>query len=364
MTARSLVVPTHGVKVWPLAIERKVGFRAVAAALAFVVGPLSAPVAAAADSGGPKLCSDVTACLERVQVPGGRFMPVYANGPLANGASWATHALIVIHGNSRNADKYFQYGASAAKKARENLTTLVLAPHFTITRDAAERAENQLYWTRSAGWKRGDRSSPKSRPRISSFEVIDLIFGLLGNRQRFPNLNRVVVAGHSAGGQFVQRYAAGHPDDVIPAHLRVRYVVANPSSYLYFDLQRPIAGASDFAIPPDTADCAYDRYKYGLQRRNAYMNAAAGAGLAERYRKRDVVYLLGDEDTDPYHRSLDKRCAAAAQGPTRFARGNSYKAYLDRFQAPHIHRLLVVPGVAHNGRKMLTSEAGIAALFH
>jgi hypothetical protein len=145
--------------------------------------------------------------------------------------------------------------------------------------------------------------------------------------------------------------------------LRVRYVVANPSSSLYFDPQRPIAGGTDFAIPPGAADCAYDRYKFGLQRRNAYMNASARTGLTERYRKRDVVYLLGDQDTDPYHRSLDKGCAAAAQGLTRYARGNAYKAYLDRFHAPHMHRLLVVPGVAHSGRKMLNSEAGIAALF-
>jgi pimeloyl-ACP methyl ester carboxylesterase len=358
-----MAAPTQDVKVWRLAIERKGGIRVAAAALCFVVGLLPAPVTVAAASDGPKLCSDVQACQERVQLSGGRFMPVYANGPIANGASWATRVLIVIHGNGRNADNYFQYGESAAKKDGENLTTLVLAPHFTITKDAADRAENQLYWTRSAGWKRGDRSSSKSRPRISAFEIIDLIFELLGNRERFPNLNRVVIAGHSAGGQFVQRYAAGHPDDATPAHLRVRYVVANPSSYLYFDPQRPIAGGADFAIPPNAADCAYDRYKFGLQRRNAYMNAATGAGLTERYRRRDVVYLLGDMDTDPYHRSLDKRCAAAAQGLTRFARGNAYKAYLDRFQAPHSHRLLVVPGVAHNGRKMLTSKAGIAALF-
>jgi hypothetical protein len=145
--------------------------------------------------------------------------------------------------------------------------------------------------------------------------------------------------------------------------LRVRYIVANPSSYLYFDPQRPVAGSDDFAMPADAADCSYDRYKFGLQRRNAYMNATSGAGLAERYRKRDVVYLLGDMDTNPNHRSLDKSCAAAAQGPTRFARGNAYKAYLDRFQEPHGHRLFVVPSVAHNGRKMLTSKAGIAALF-
>ncbi len=362
MTVRSLAAPTHGARELPLAIKRPFGLWAAAARLAIIAGLQPVPVNAAAASG-PTLCSDVAACLERVPVPGGDFIPVYTNGALAKGASWATRAVIVIHGNGRNADKYFQYGESAAKKSQENLTTLVLAPHFTITSDAAKRAVNQIYWTRSAGWKRGDLSSAESRPRISSFEIIDIIFELLGNRQHFPNLNRVVIAGHSAGGQFVQRYAVGHPDDVIPAHLQVRYVVANPSSYLYFDPQRPVMGGDGFAIPANAADCSYDRYKFGLQRRNTYMNATSDTVLAERYRKRDVVYLLGDKDTNPNHRSLDKSCGAAAQGPTRFTRGNAYKAYLDRFHAPHNHRLLSVPGVAHNGRKMLTSEAGIAALF-
>jgi hypothetical protein len=120
-----------------LAIERRFGVRTAAAALAIIVGLQPLPVAVAADSDGPRPCSDVTTYLERVQLTGGRFMQVYANGPSAKGASWATRVLIVIHGNSRNADKYFQYGESAAKKAGENQTTLVLAPHFTIKRDAA-----------------------------------------------------------------------------------------------------------------------------------------------------------------------------------------------------------------------------------
>jgi hypothetical protein len=48
----------------------------------------------------------------------------------------------------------------------------------------------------------------------------------------YPNLRRIVVAGHSAGGQFVVRYTAtDRVDSRLPA--AVRHVAATPSSYPY-----------------------------------------------------------------------------------------------------------------------------------
>ena len=44
---------------------------------------------------------------------------------------------------------------------------------------------------------------------ISSFEVIDQIISHIAEPDLFPNLATIVVAGHSAGGQHVNRYAAG-----------------------------------------------------------------------------------------------------------------------------------------------------------
>ena len=42
----------------------------------------------------------------------------------------------------------------------------------------------------------------------SSFEVIDHIVDELFDPALYPNLTRIVFTGHSAGGQFTQRYAA------------------------------------------------------------------------------------------------------------------------------------------------------------
>jgi hypothetical protein len=82
------------------------------------------------------------------------------------------------------------------------------------------------------------------------------------------------------------------------------------------------------------------------------------------YAERDVIYLLGAADIDPHEKDLDTSCEAEAQGPTRFARGQTYFAYLHtRHPSGWNQRIWLVPGVAHSARKMLTSACGVSALF-
>jgi hypothetical protein len=82
------------------------------------------------------------------------------------------------------------------------------------------------------------------------------------------------------------------------------------------------------------------------------------------YAERDVIYLLGTADTDPHEKDLDVTCSGEAQGPTRFARGQAYYAYLHtRHPSRWNQRLWFVPGVAHSARQMFTSTCGVGALF-
>jgi hypothetical protein len=77
-----------------------------------------------------------------------------------------------------------------------------------------------------------------------------------------------------------------------------------------------------------------------------------------------VIYLLGTRDTNPDHPALDKTCMAEAEGPYRYARGHAYAAVMQARDAgtPH-HSLWDVPGVGHDGDRMLTSSCGLKALF-
>jgi hypothetical protein len=142
--------------------------------------------------------------------------------------------------------------------------------------------------------------------------------------------------------------------------VKVRYVVANPSSYVYFSAGRPNAeggfGPFDARRCPD-----YDQWKYGMAGAPSSIEAAA---LEQAYAGREVIYLLGGADTDPNHPALDKSCAAEAEGPTRLTRGQAYFRYLTaRDGAALTHRLHMIPGVGHDGYRMLTSACGLAALF-
>ena len=187
---------------------------------------------------------------------------------------------------------------------------------------------------------------------MSAFDALDAILDRLADRALFPALRQVVVAGHSAGGQVVQRYAVvGH------GGAGVRYVVANPSSYVYFTAERP--------YPEIAALCpGFNDWRYGFAAGVPPYVTQPAPVLEARFATRQVVYLLGTADTDPNHRVLDRSCEAEAEGPYRYARGHAFFDYM-RARHPDMttQTLHDVPGVAHDGPRMLGSACGLAALF-
>jgi hypothetical protein len=137
----------------------------------------------------------------------------------------------------------------------------------------------------------------------------------------------------------------------------VRYVVANPSSYVWFTSNRP-----DEAVARSCP--GYDRWKYGMRDLPPYGAGQNVEGLEQAYARRQVIYLSGTEDINPNHPALDKSCMAEAQGPDRFARGHAYFAALQGRYGPALRQALHdVPGIGHDGDRMLTSTCGLAALF-
>src|SRR5258708_6928759 len=77
---------------------------------------------------------------------------------------------------------------------------------------------------------------------LTSFDFADEILRKLARKEVFPNLRNIVLAGHSAGGQFATRYEMAnqvHDKLGVP----VTYVVSNPSSYAYLDDSRPTEAA-------------------------------------------------------------------------------------------------------------------------
>ena len=71
--------------------------------------------------------------------------------------------------------------------------------------------------------------------------------GARTNKKTFPNLSKIVVAGHSAGGQVVTRYEMTNKIHNTPG-VTITYVVANPSSSAWPVAVRPRC-CCDWATP-------------------------------------------------------------------------------------------------------------------
>ena len=275
-----------------------------------------------------------------------------------------TRAIVTIHGVVRDADiarTVAEVGRAASGLDPESV--LLVEPQFLDDIDvAADKLPAETLRWGHFGWEAGDDAHGPAP--ISSFAALDAILARLADRASFPALKTVVIAGHSGGGQLVQRYAvAGHGEDAVTkAGIHLRYLVADPSSYVYFSSERP--AGHGFAFFRSLFCPAFNRWKFGMRELPPYLAGADPEALEAAYVARDVVYLLGGGDDDPNNPSLDKSCMAEAQGPDRLARGLAYFRYLkQRHPTGLAHRLLQVPDVGHNIDGMFNSPCGLAALY-
>lgn len=296
----------------------------------------------------------VPACTSRVEIASDLYLRHYRTHDLNTGASRPTRALILVHGAGRNAEFNFNTGLQATLDELSD-EVVVIAPHFITTEE--DPLPDEPWWS-EGGWKRGHLSRREGpSPRVSSYAALDTIVAHLSDRTRFPNIEEIVVAGHSAGGQVTHRYAAGGmPSRGVP----IRYVVANPSTFLFLGPERP-DGAGGWAIP-SVDDCAdYQEWHLGPEELNSYMSRLGPGAIEDNLLSRDVAILLGDADTGSAQ--LDVSCGANLQGPHRFARGTNLLSYMDLFHPSHSHSGTVVAGVGHSSRGVFLSEEGLAILL-
>lgn len=254
--------------------------------------------------------------------------------------------IITIHGSERNSHTYYNSIEAMAKREGVSEKTLIIAPHFKEPQDVL--LPQELYFS-AEGWLSGDEAL--NNQVISSFEVLDHIISLLGDKKVFPNLKDVVMTGHSAGGQLIQRYAAGSGIDSKFSSVHFRYIVANPGSYLYLTKNRPVNS---------TLRCNFNDYKFGLDHLNSYMQKSF-TKIIPQYVSKEVVYFLGEQDI--ISDNIDQSCPAQYQGKTRLERGRSYKAQLDKEFPRAAHYIFTVPSVGHTQYGMYTSPLGQKVLF-
>jgi alpha-beta hydrolase superfamily lysophospholipase len=223
--------------------------------------------------------------------------------------------LFVMHGALRDPKRYRDQWIEEAKKGG----FIIIAPEFSSKDFPGSRNYN-------LGAMFEGKSGELREQASWSFSVIEPLFDEVVRRLNGEQTHYTLY-GHSAGSQFVHRYLFMKPDSRAK-----RYLAANAGWYTYADL----------AI----------EFPFGLS------GTPATQGTLREALAKDVVILLGDQDIDAQHESLNRSARAMMQGPHRFARGEAFFAAAKRLAEANKWdfgwSLRVIPGVAH-------SNEGIAA---
>lgn len=293
------------------------------------------------------------------------LMPVFADKKLVDPHPGIEHVTIGIQDPARNAGLEFD---RLVRIVGEGPSTMVLVPQFLAAQDADRHRLGPDFarWTLD-GWKEGGNSRPATLADdgalASSFQAIDALLLFVSDRQSFPDLKRVSIVGYGQSARFVQLYAATARGLEAPqgAGIAVRFVVAAADSFLYFDEERPSrtheSGFAEFA----RAQCnGFNYWPYGFVLPAPYASGALPRDLARAYAGREIVYLIGERDSE----IADRGCEARAQGRDRRERLDHYMRHVARAAgaAPAGHLRFVAPGVGADGAALLASPCGRAAI--
>jgi len=304
---------------------------------------------------------------------------VYASHALDTPNTAITRALIMVHGAGRNADHYFATAMGAGFLAGALDNTIIISPRFIASPDKPQ--QDEIMWPNGGdSWRSGGMSP--TNPTVSSFDFVDELLRKLSNKKNFPNLTKIVVAGHSAGGQYATRYEMTNKLHGTLG-VDISYVVANPSSYAWPASVRPLptgdADSTDaykealgengekvhtnFTYGPfDTTKAPnFDRWPAGMQNLTGYTAGMNADQLRKQLVERPTTYLLGQVDVLPLG-GFDSSPTAMAQGPTRRARGEAFVKYLNETLGAK-HNAIIVSECGHNDRCIFTTNAVLPTIF-
>jgi len=220
-----------------------------------------------------------------------------------------TKVLFIIHGASRDVEKYLNQWIEEP----QNKNVILVAPHFTL--------ENYPYFATlgmatSSGRMIKDQSN-HLRDSVSSF------YNYFQSKYNLKT-NSYLIFGFSAGSQFVHRYLMYGED------MRAEKVVLGSAGWYTFLNNEP--------------------FPYGIR------NMPLERERFEWFLSTQVLFVLGVEDDDSNHKTLNLSRGARKQGDHRYERGKNYFDDLIGFgeknNIPFRWRYKSVPGLNHNTEAM------------
>jgi hypothetical protein len=299
-------------------------------------------------------CSGTAACLESTTLSVNTIdgkVDFYSNYPIyLENAEWEKlkYAVIVVHGQSRNADDYFSYLTATLADIGAQDSTILIAPHFKKEQDS----QQDLYWPTSSGWREGQVSS--SDVKLSSFAVVDSLVDQLNNDDHFPLLEKIIVTGHSSGGLFTHLYGASNTSERDYPGKDFEYIVANSQYFYYPSDHRYDENSKAFYVPDNCT--GFNFWPLGFLNGPAYLDASLSEEeFNSQFINRNITYLLGNgAGADGSLNTTN--CAATLLGTSRYQRGENIFTYMNTFFSDnHLHTKTIVNGVGHDGEGMYKS---------
>lgn len=344
-----------------------------AALLALVLcAGFSSSKAEAQDHGHP--CSTPVDCMcqYKITLAGGWKVPYCRNRALNTQYPGVTRAVIAVYGATPKT--YFDTVMHAGQIEGALADTTVVSPMF-LGKDSIDEynasngnlldlsTSEYLYWEGSSVSGNHAVNGTKN----SAFAVVDEIIGLLISTH--PDLQQVVIAGHSNGGQFVNRYAAATAKSAYTNkngdRVGVSFFVSSPGSVVWLDSSRsgPTAGCSN-----------YNNWRFGLadKDRVTYMQSVTTSQIKSRLIGRSIHTVIGAEDTGAF-----TSCEPLAQGANHVDLMKKYQDHLhriclstqpqatcDALRTDRRSQTHYLPNIGHSSQQIFESPQGRDILFN
>lgn len=195
-----------------------------------------------------------------------------------------------------------------------------------------------------------------------------------------------MIAGFSAGGQYVNRYEMANKADGAASGISMSYVVGDPTSFAWPNAVRPLpvgdaspnspAQAYKESVGKDATTPhtdftygafnnpkapGYDDWPYGLGHLSGYVAGMSAGQLRKNLVTRSVTYVEDQVHTLPIS-GFDSSPNADAQDPQRRARGEAFVMHVDHYLGA-AQELIIAPGCSHNSGCVLTADSVLPLLF-
>ncbi|PWN52785.1 hypothetical protein IE53DRAFT_294671, partial [Violaceomyces palustris] len=292
-------------------------------------------------------------------------------------------AVIQIHGENRDSWNQWLYADLALDRAirggevkREEV--VIMAPQFFQALDVGAFAAdaqgasitNTLVWPIGTSWGDGSvalyPNGTAGGRSVGGFDALDAAVSYFTNRDDFPNLETVVVAGFSLGGQLAHRYSVLRKDT--SQDDRIHYWISSPNSFLYLNSSRPNTVGKECKE-------TYNNYKYGLAANlPPYVNSTASpvsnlksTDLIATFLSRRVIYMVGSQDK----MAGFSDCPSDSQGTTHVRKMKYWTEQVVPYlpgstmdgTLPATHSVHYISRTGHQDWKVITSDSGVLTLF-